>query len=190
MTLISVTPSPARSRRATRSLAALLLAGLFLGGESDQSVAQGIAGHNSDAPVDYFADRVELQDKAKRVVLSGNVDIRQGALRLQAQRTTVAYTNDAGLKLHRIDATGGVFVSRGDESARGDVAVYDVDRNVIVMTGHVALRRAGDTLNGDRLSIDLDSGLSTIDGRGAPDGDQGSARGRVSGSFKVEQRRP
>src|SRR5690606_21602903 len=81
--------------------------------------AQAFGGHNSNAPVNYAADRIELQDKQKRVVLSGNVDINQGDLRLRAARTTVAYTDDDSLKIQRMDATGGVFVTRGAESANG-----------------------------------------------------------------------
>src|SRR5262245_45893740 len=97
--------------------------------------AQAIAGHNSDAPVDYAADRIELQDKQNRVVLSGNVDITQAELRLRAARTTVAYTNTGSLKIQRIDATGGVNVTRGGETARGDAAVYDFNRRIITMAG-------------------------------------------------------
>lgn len=148
--------------------------------------AQGIAGHDSKAPVNYAADRIEVQDKAKRVVLSGNVDISQSDLRLRAARTTVAYSNPGEISIDRIDATGGVQVTRGGESARGDVAVYDFDRNVITMTGNVALRRSGDTLNGGRLVIDLDSGLSSVDGRSGAAGSAGG--GRVSGTFNVRQK--
>ncbi|KPF93963.1 OstA family protein [Novosphingobium sp. AAP83] len=148
--------------------------------------AQGIASHNSDAPVNYLADRIEVQDKAKRVVLSGNVDISQTDLRLQAARTTVAYSDAGGIQIDRIDATGGVQVTRGSESARGDVAVYDFGRNIITMTGNVALRRGGDTLNGGRLVIDLDSGLSSVDGRSGAANGAGSSR--VSGTFKVRER--
>ena len=148
--------------------------------------AQGLANHNSNAPVNYLADRIEVQDKAKRVVLSGNVDISQTDLRLRAARTTVAYSDAGGIQIDRIDATGGVQVTRGNETARGDVAVYDFGRNIITMTGNVALRRGSDTLNGGRLVIDLDSGLSSVDGRsGATDG---APAGRVSGTFKVRQR--
>lgn len=75
------------------------------------------------------------------------------------------------------------MVNRGGESARGDVAVYDFNRNIITMTGNVALRRNGDTLNGGRLVIDLDSGLSSVDGRSG-----GSSGGRVSGTFNVKRR--
>src|SRR4051812_6010119 len=61
--------------------------------------AQAIAGFNSNAPVNYAADRIELQDRQNRVVLSGNVDIKQGDMNLRAARTTVAYTNAGSLKI-------------------------------------------------------------------------------------------
>jgi len=155
--------------------------------------AQSIAGFNSDAPVNYEADRIELQDKQKRVILSGNVDIRQGDLKMNAARTTVAYTDGGGVKIQRIDATGGVVVARGNETARGDVAIYDFNRRLITMVGGVSLRRGTDTLNGGRLVIDLASGVSSVDGRNsggsAATGATGTAPGgRVSGSFTVPKR--
>ncbi len=151
--------------------------------------AQGLSGFNTDAPVNYAADRIELQDKQQRVVLSGNVDITQGDLRLRAGRTTVAYTDAGALKIQRLDATGGVVVTRGGETARGDVAIYDFNRRVITLAGNVALNRSGDSLNGGRLVIDLASGVSSVDGRGggsAAGGGGGS--GRVTGSFSVPGR--
>lgn len=169
-------------------LASFALTGAALLGLQQLS-AQAIAGHNSDAPVNYAADRIELQDRQHRVVLSGNVDITQAGLNLKAARTTVAYTDDGTLKIQRIDATGGVLVARGNETARGDVAVYDFNRRVITMAGNVALKRGGDTLNGGRLVIDLASGISSVDGRAGGSssalGNGASGGGRVSGSFSV-----
>lgn len=175
---------------ATQSLSSLalrsLLGGFAIGAVALVAVgqvgAQAIAAHNSNAPVSYAADRIELQDKQNRVVLSGNVDISQGGLNLKAARTTVAYSDAGSLKIQRIDATGGVFVSRGSESARGDVAIYDFNRRIITLAGNVALRRGGDTLNGGRLVIDLNSGLSSVDGRGS---NGPGTTGRVSGTFAV-----
>jgi lipopolysaccharide export system protein LptA len=153
--------------------------------------AQAIAGFNSNQPVNYAADRIELQDRQNRVVLSGNVVIDQGDLRLTAGRTTVAYTDAGTLRIQRIDATGGVVVTRGGERAQGAAAVYDFNRRVIVLSGGVALRRGGDTLNGGRLTIDLESGISSVDGRGSAAtggvGGQTSSSGRVSGSFSVPE---
>jgi lipopolysaccharide export system protein LptA len=161
-------------------IAAAALAALGFGSLAE---AQAIAGFNSNQPVEYAADRIELQDRQNRVVLSGNVVITQGDLRLTAGRTTVSYTDEGSLRIQRIDATGGVTVTRGSEAARGNAGVYDFNRRVIILSGGVALRRGGDTLNGGRLTIDLNSGLSSVDGGGAP-GAQGT-RGRVTGTFSV-----
>jgi lipopolysaccharide export system protein LptA len=169
---------PAAVRIGTTVLGALGIALLGLGSTAG---AQAIAGFNSNQPVDYAADRIELQDRQNRVVLSGNVQITQGDLRLTAERTTVAYTDEGGLRIQRIDATGGVVVTRGSERASGAAAVYDFNRRVIILSGGVALRRGGDTLNGGRLTIDLNTGLSSVDGGGA----RGQPGGRVTGRFSV-----
>lgn len=170
------------ARTATRAFAAGgLAAGLVALAYGSTAGAQAIAGFNSNQPVDYAADRIELQDRQKRVVLSGDVQITQGDLRLTAQRTTVAYTDTGGLRIQRIDATGGVVVTRGGERASGSAAVYDFNRKVIILSGGVALRRGGDTLNGGRLTIDLNTGLSSVDGGGA----RGAQGGRVTGRFSV-----
>ena len=154
--------------------------------------AQAIAGHNSDAPVNYAADRIELQDRQNRVVLSGNVAIDQAGLRLNAARTLVDYTDAGSLRIDRIMATGGVTVARGNERARGNVAVYDFNRRIITMAGDVRLNRGSDTLNGGRLVINLRSGVSSMDGRAGGSssvtGDSGgSGSGRVTGTFTVPQ---
>ncbi|MEZ5709374.1 MAG: LptA/OstA family protein [Blastomonas sp.] len=152
-------------------------------------IAQALLNHNSNAPVDYAANRIELQDKQNRVLLSGNVDISQAGMRLRADRMTVAYRNAGGIEIDRIDAIGGVTVTKGDESARGDVAIYDFNRRIITLVGNVALRQSGNTLNGGRMVIDLRTGRSTVDGR-ASGGGVGSSTsgGRVSGSFSVPDR--
>jgi lipopolysaccharide export system protein LptA len=150
--------------------------------------AQGIAAHDSNAPVDFDAQRIELDDRANRVILSGGVVIQQAGLTLRSDRTLVNF-NDAGrLELQRITATGGVVVTRGDERASGDNAIYDFNRRIITMAGNVRLRRGGDTLNGGRLVIDLESGLSSVDGSAAGGSATSGSNGRVTGSFSVPQR--
>lgn len=157
-----------------------------------QAGAQAIAGHNSNAPVTYAADRIELQDRQNRVVLSGGVVLEQAGLTVRAARMVVSYSDTGTLSIQRIIATGGVQVTRGDEAASGDVAVYDFNRRIITLAGDVRLRRGGDTLNGGRLVIDLRSGVSSVDGRAS--GSSGVAgessptgSGRVSGTFAVPQ---
>lgn len=148
--------------------------------------AQVFGSHDSRAPVEYDAGRMELQDKQNRVVFMGGVTVTQAGLTVHSDRMLVNYSNVERLSIDRITATGGVTVSRGNETARGDVAVYDLGRNIITMAGNVSLRRGSDTLNGGRLVINLNSGVSSVDGRAASTSTgQG---GRVTGRFTVPQR--
>ncbi len=156
--------------------------------------AQAIAGHNSRAPVSFDAGRIELQDRENRVALSGSVVLQQAGLTVRSNRMLINYTDAGTLQIQRMTATGGVNVTRGNEAATGDIAVYDFNRRIITMAGNVRLRRGGDTLNGGRLVIDLRSGVSSIDGRaqgsspvaGEPTvGETGN--GRVTGQFSVPQ---
>lgn len=148
--------------------------------------AQVLTGHDSNAPVDFSADRIEVQDRADRVVVSGNVQVTQGNLRLTADRLTVAYSRAGGIEINRLDAMGGVVVTRANETARGDVAIYDLDRRIITMLGNVQLTQGANRLSGGRLLIDLRTNRSSVDGRpGATPGvNQG---GRVSGTFTVRK---
>lgn len=166
------------------ALAALLLFGAA-------APAQVFSNHNSNAPVSFDAGRIELQDRADRVVLSGAVRVEQAGLTLNADRMTVAYSNSGGVDINRIDAAGGVVVRKDGDVARGNSAIYDLDRRQITMLGGVELLQAGgNRLSGGRLVIELGSGRAIVDGRssGGPTNPDTPSSGRVSGTFSVPQR--
>src|SRR3546814_6525711 len=54
-----------------------------------QANGQALRGHNTNAPVDVAADRIEVQDRADRAIFSGDVIARQGDMTLSAARLTV-----------------------------------------------------------------------------------------------------
>ena len=167
---------------------------LSTGTGGDAAQAQALANHNSNAPVDFDAGSIEVQDRADRVVLEGNVRVTQAGMTLTAARMTVAYSRQGGTDVNRLDATGGVVVTKGDERASGNVAIYDLDRRLITMVGNVQLTQRGNNLRGGRMVIDLNTGRATVDGRGAargPDGNpiQGGTGGRVTGTFTVPERK-
>jgi lipopolysaccharide export system protein LptA len=148
-----------------------------------------LKGHNSDAPVDVTADRIEVQDRADRALFVGNVNATQAELTLQTQRLTVAYSSKrgggGGVQIHRLDAAGGVVVRSPSETARGEFGIYDLDRKLITIIGDVQLTQGGNVVSGQRLVINLDSGRAVIDG--GPPG-VNSSGGRVKGHFTVPQR--
>ncbi len=164
-------------------VAALLGATAFA--QSSGGQVSALKGHDSNAPVDVDADRIEVQDRADRAVFAGNVKARQGTLTLDTARLTLAYTSGNGIKINRLDASGGVVVTSPSETARGNFAVYDLDRKLITLVGDVRLAREGSTINGSRLLIDLNTGRAVMDG-GAPG--VGQSGGRVSGRFIVPQK--
>src|SRR5690349_16231781 len=90
--------------------AALAVATAALAQQKQDSVS-ALKGHNSDAPVDVSADRIEVQDRADRAIFAGNVHVKQAELSLDTARLTVAYTggsqSSGGVQIRRLDAAGG-----------------------------------------------------------------------------------
>lgn len=176
--------------RAAPTGLALLLAGLVAGVGAQ---AQVLKSHNSNAPVDVTADRIEVQDKANRAIFSGNVHAVQADMTIDAARMTVAYAKASapggGLQIQRIDASGGVLVRNTNQTAQGSMAIYDLNRKLITMLGGVVLNQGGSQVRGGRLVMDLNSGRSTIDGSAVGGGSTSTGRGgRVTGHFIAPQR--
>jgi lipopolysaccharide export system protein LptA len=167
------------------ALAALAAAMLGAGVAVAQEGVSALKGHDSRAPIDVEAERLEAQDRADRAIFAGNVVVKQGNLTLRTARLTLAYATQDGIDINRIDASGGVVVTSPSETARGDFAVYDLEDGLITMVGNVRLERGGSFLNGARLVIDLNSGRAVMDGglRGV-----NQAGGRVTGRFTVPRR--
>ncbi|MEQ1509666.1 MAG: LptA/OstA family protein [Sphingopyxis sp.] len=166
---------------------------LITNGATDQAQAQALVNHDSNAPVDIAADTSELQSRADRVVIAGNVRIDQAGLTLRAGRVTIAYSDGGQLQINRIDAVGGVTVTKGADTASGSSAIYDLDHRLITLIGNVELRQGPNRLSGGRLVIDLSSGRASVDGRGAigaavNDGAPEAGGRRVTGRFTVPQR--
>lgn len=159
--------------------------GTALYAQSNQP-ASALKGHNSDAPIDVTADRIEVQDRADRAIFAGNVHVRQDDLTLDTERLTVAYTSTGGVQIQRLDASGGVVVKSPTETAHGDFGIYDLDRKLITLVGGVQLNRQDSQVVGSRLVIDLNSGRAVIDGGGPGIGQSG---GRVTGHFTVPKKK-
>jgi lipopolysaccharide export system protein LptA len=156
-----------------------------------QEAASALRGHNTDAPVTFAADRIEVQDRADRAIFAGNVVARQADMTLNAARVTIAYSNVGSVEINRIDASGGVTVKSPSETARGQFAIYDLRSRLITVLGGVTLTRGQSVIRGGRLVLDLRTGRAVMDGGPAKPGPAGTntSGGRVTGTFTVPQRR-
>ena len=165
-------------------VAAAAFAGMAALAQAQEPIS-ALKGHDSNAPVDVVADRIEVQDRADRAIFAGNVHVTQGELAMDTSRLTVAYASAGGIQIQRLDASGGVVVKSPSETARGDFGVYDLDRKLITLVGNVQLNRGESQILGSRLMIDLNSGRAVIDGGPAGVAQSG---GRVKGHFTVPKR--
>ena len=163
-------------------LAKTLLVALLAGAAASASAqaVSALKNHDAGAPVDFAADRIELQDRADRAVLTGNVDITQGDMRLRASRVTIAYTSANQTQVTRMDASGGVTLTSRTETARAQFGIYDLRSRLVTMIGGVVLSRPGQgETRGNRMVLNMNTGLATLDGGAVG----GSGGGRVTGHF-------
>jgi lipopolysaccharide export system protein LptA len=67
-------------------------------------------------------------------------------------------------QIRRIEATGGVVVTQKEQNAAGDTGVFDMQSNTVTLNGNVVVTHGKDVVRGQRLVVDLGTGVSRIDG--------------------------
>lgn len=166
-----------------------LFAGMI---SSNQIAAQSSgAGLDTDQPLEITADALEVQKAKQLAIFEGRVLVVQGNLRLQSDRLVVHYQeNDSGdaggaSSIRRIDATGNVFLSSPRETAEGSRGVYDVENKVITLSGDVVLTQGQSVLKGQNMTLNLETGLSRIEGGVS----SGGGSGRVRGLFVPQKKK-
>lgn len=158
---------PIKLRSPLPSLALLAAVSLVGAPAAAQTVPFGGEGAEPGAPVEVTSETLSLDQAAGTAVFEGSVVIGQGALRVNAPRVEVEYTEDR--RISRLTATGGVTIVNGPDAAEGAQAVYDVDAGTIVMTGDVLLTQqataGGAALSAERMNVDLATGEAVLEGR-------------------------
>jgi lipopolysaccharide export system protein LptA len=140
---------------------------------------QGFA-QNRDEPVKVKANRLDIQDKIKIATFYGDVKVSQGDTTLECQTLVIYYEankpNGGGgaaaspdqpddQQIRRIEATEGVVVTQKDQTATSDVGIFDLRANTATLNGNVVLMQGQSVLQGERLTVDLATGFSKMDGR-------------------------
>ena len=155
------------------ALRAILLACTLTGAAHAQGTEVAMSGLKRDpnAPVEVTADQLQVDQKAGTAVFSGNVLVVQGTMRLAAAEIQVIYARSADgteadtSKIDHMVATGGVTMTTDTEAAKSAEATYAPDSGEVVMTGDVVLTQGDNTMAGQKLTVDLDTGTGHMDGR-------------------------
>lgn len=149
---------------------------------------------NRDQPVHIEAATLEVRDKDKMATFSGDVRVKQGDTGMRCKSLLVFYEQDGAddkngktmpaatpgpggaQKIKRLEARGGVVVTQKEQTATGDLGIFDMKANTVTLTGNVMMTQGKNVLRGDRLVVDLTSGVSRVES-----GKNGT--GRVQGLF-------
>ncbi len=148
---------------------------------------------NRDKPVQIEASELEVRDKQKIATFKGNVHLIQGDTDMRCKTLDVHYEDDAtqpGVKaaqpgpggqqkIKRLEAKGGVVVTQKDQTVTGQNGTFDMKANTVTLLGNVVMSQGPNVLMGERLIVDLTTGVSRVDDEKS----QGRA-GRVKGLFQ------
>lgn len=190
-------------------LLALILAG-FIVPSSAQAPGSSLAANyaaNSEEPIDIEADALEVNDQKKIATFSGNVSATQGDFNLRAKEIQVFYSADkkkpdtgenaaasgpgANSQITKINANGKVLVTTKDnQKATSDWAHFDVKTQLVTIGGNVVLSEGFNTIKGNRLVIDLKSGVSRFENsqQTAAEGDDQKPKQRLRAIFSTKGR--
>src|SRR5215469_15398689 len=139
-----------------------------------------------DQPVQIEAATLEVRDKEKKAMFSGNVQVVQGDTTMKCQRLVVFYGEEIGIaqngnppppkpagdskkspqNIRRIEARGGVTVVTKDQNASGDLGVYDLLAKTITLTGNVVVSQGQNVIHGERVVVDTVTGNAKVESSG------------------------
>jgi lipopolysaccharide export system protein LptA len=171
-----------------------MMAASDAGAQNVPNAMQGFS-QNRDQPIQIEATSLEMRDKKKEAIFSGNVKVVQGDTTMTSKSLVVFYDQNTApaanpkarpipiksatpgpggsSSIRRLEARGGVVVTQKDQVVTGETAIFDTRTNLITMLGRVVLTKCNNVLRGDRLVVDMTTGVSRIE----------SDSGKVQGLF-------
>jgi len=158
---------------------------------------------NKDAPVQIEAATLEVHDKSKTATFSGNVQVVQGDTTMRCRSLVVFYGQEVGIgesgggeaaagttakstlggtkgaqNIRRIEARGAVTVLTKDQSASGDLGIYDLKTKTITLSGNVVVSQGQNVIHGERVVVDTETGNARVESGGGA-GASAAGGGRV-----------
>lgn len=182
--------------RQGRWLGTLAAAALFA---ATAAMAQGPrpalpGAQGQDEPIQIDAKSLEVHDRKKQATFTGNVKVVQGDTTMTCNSLVVFYGQELGIgdkpvvtartttqnksdappdsqSIRRIEAHGDVTVLSKDQSASGDLGVYDVVAKTITLTGNVVVTQGKNVIHGGRVVVNTVTGNAHVEpAPGIPDG--------------------
>ena len=177
-----------RGAIAVAAAAALLLVSPQAMAQPNASANKGVPNalqgfsQNRSQPVQIEAAALEVRDKDKVATFSGGVKVVQGDTIMRCKSLVVFYEQKGqdgapamkastpgpggSSSISRLEALGGVTVNQKDQTATGNKGLFDMKANTVTLEGNVVVSQGQNIVRGDRLVVNLTTGVSRVDGQG------------------------
>jgi lipopolysaccharide export system protein LptA len=159
---------------------------------------------NRDKPVKINAAELEVHDKDKMAVFSGDVHLVQGDTNMRSNKLVVFYddqppppapapksskgaqasaqiTPQQNQQIKRVEAKGSVIVTQKDQTATGNEGIFDMRANTVTMLGNVLISQGTNVIKGDKLTVNMTTGDAVVTAAATCDK---PPCGRVQGVFE------
>lgn len=132
-----------------------------------------------EPPIEIVADRLDAYNDKKLVVFSGNAVATQGKRVMKSDKILLFYRQDAdgktkpppgpgsiasGGDLERIEAEGNVMITEEDRTVTGEKAVFEQEKQQIVITGNTVLKEGKNVIQGQKITVYLAENRAVVDG--------------------------
>ncbi len=132
---------------------------------------------NRDKPIKINSATLEVRDKDKVATFAGDVHLVQGDTTMRSKTLVVFYDDDASApkpvkpaagtqqnqQIKRVEAKGNVIVVQKDQTATGENGIFDMRANTVTLVGNVVISQGQNTVQGDRLTVDMTTGVSRVE---------------------------
>jgi lipopolysaccharide export system protein LptA len=158
----------------------------------------GSAGHGlaaNDAPIHIESNRMTSTEKSNSVVFTGEVDAKQGDVRIRTDEMTVFYTaadttkakkdekKKTSQQVEKLLCTGNVEITRGEWLGTAKKMVYLSKERQVILTDNAKAWQGQNMVSGDKIIYYLDEGRSEVVG-----GSKATTAGDGDGSKKKPSR--
>jgi lipopolysaccharide export system protein LptA len=127
-----------RFRRAGRQAAVAAAVALLCVAADARAQGLGVTNLDENAPIEIEASEgIEWRREDRLFVARGDARAKQGNVTVRADTLSARYreAQGGGNQVYRVEATGNVRIAAGVSTLEGDKGVYDLDRDVMTVTG-------------------------------------------------------
>ncbi len=146
----------------------IIAAGAFMLMIPSLAMAQSIGASSaagfgkSDEPISIESDTLEVNEKKKIAIFTGDVIAVQGKMTLKSVKMVVYYREGegGGNEVTKIDANGKVIIISDGQKTTGNVAHFDMLTDLVTVIGNVVVTQGGNVIKGNKLVINQATGLT------------------------------